>query len=184
VTRSPFLLAILGFLGCALCGGVAAQDDHGRGQGRGEARGEAHANAPGGGRGGPAGGFERAAPMRLSPAPDRREPGGYGYPAPRYAQQPAYAPPRYAAPPPRRQYENGSGWSQTREAPPGAYPGRSAPLSGVIESLRRRSPGRELDASLDMADGRPVYRVLWLTERGRRMDFLVDAETGAILSGR
>ena len=129
--------------------------------------------------------------MRLAPAPERREPGnwGYGYPPARYGQPPSsYAPPRYAAPLPRRPYEPGGGWSQTREAPPGAYPGaypsRSAPLSGVIESLRRRSPGRELDAALDMVDGRPVYRVVWLTEHGRRMDYLVDAETGAILSGR
>lgn len=173
---------MLGVLGCALCGGVAAQDGHGREQDRGDSRGGQPA--------GPASGPEHAAPMRSPPAPERREPGGYGYryPAPRYAPPPNLAPPRYAVPPPRRGYDAGSGWGQTREAPPGAvpraYPGHSAPLSGVIESLRRRSPGRELDAALDMADGRPVYRVLWLTERGRRMDFLVDAETGAILSGR
>jgi hypothetical protein len=163
---------MLGAIGCSLSGGVLAQE--GRGHDHGRDREDAR------------GGFERAAPMRLGPAPERREPGGYGYgePPPRYVQPSPYAPPRYPAPPPRRTYENGSGWGRTREAPPGAYPGRSAPLSGVIASLRRRSPGRELDAAMDVMDGRPVYRVLWLTEHGRRMDYLVDAETGAIISER
>ena len=111
---------------------------------------------------------------------------GYGYPYPpqRYAPAPAYAPPRYSAPPPRRSYESEGGWGATRQAPPGAYTGHAAPLSGVIETLRRRTPGRELDAAVDFVDGRPVYRVEWLTARGRRMDYLVDAESGAILSGR
>ena len=185
MTRTPILLAVLGVLACALCGGVAAQDRHGREQGRGGG-GEARSYAPGGGRPGPAIGFERAPPMRLAPAPERREPGvyGYGYPPPRYAPAPAYEAPRYAAPPPRRPYETGAGWGQTREAPPGYYTGRPAPLSGVIESIRRRSPGRELDAAVTMIEGRPAYRVVWLTARGRRMDYLVDAETGAILSER
>jgi uncharacterized membrane protein YkoI len=59
-----------------------------------------------------------------------------------------------------------------------------ASLGFVIESIRRRSPGRQLDADVDFMDGRPVYRVRWLTVHGRRMDYLVDAETGVILSGR
>ena len=32
-------------------------------------------------------------------------------------------------------------------------------------------------------DGRPVYRVFWLTVHGRRVDYLVDAQTGVILNG-
>jgi uncharacterized membrane protein YkoI len=59
-----------------------------------------------------------------------------------------------------------------------------ASLGWVIEGIRRQSPGRELDANVDYMDGRAVYRVRWLTARGRRMDYIVDAETGAILSGR
>jgi uncharacterized membrane protein YkoI len=59
-----------------------------------------------------------------------------------------------------------------------------ASLGWVIESIRRLSPGRQLDANVDYMDGRPVYRVRWLTVHGRRMDYLVDAETGVILSGR
>ncbi len=30
---------------------------------------------------------------------------------------------------------------------------------------------------------RPIYRVRWMTHNGRRMDYLIDAATGAILSG-
>ena len=59
-----------------------------------------------------------------------------------------------------------------------------ASLSWVIESIRRRSPGRQLDTDLAYMDGRPIYRVRWLTAHGRRMDYLVDAETGVILNGR
>jgi uncharacterized membrane protein YkoI len=59
-----------------------------------------------------------------------------------------------------------------------------ASLGWVIESIQRRSPGRQLDADVAYMDGRPVYRVRWLTVHGRRMDYLVDAETGVIISGR
>jgi uncharacterized membrane protein YkoI len=30
---------------------------------------------------------------------------------------------------------------------------------------------------------RPVYRVRWITTDGRRIDFIIDAVNGAILSG-
>ena len=40
-------------------------------------------------------------------------------------------------------------------------------------------PGRVLDAGLE---GRN-YRVRWATADGRRIDFIVDAETGQIISG-
>jgi uncharacterized membrane protein YkoI len=59
-----------------------------------------------------------------------------------------------------------------------------ASLGWVIEGIRRRSPGRQLDAQVAYIDGRPVYRVRWLTEHGRRTDYIVDAETGVILNGR
>jgi uncharacterized membrane protein YkoI len=59
-----------------------------------------------------------------------------------------------------------------------------APLTRIIATIQRRTPGRELDAEVEMIDSRPVYRVLWITVTGRRMDFMVDAATGAILSGR
>ena len=67
---------------------------------------------------------------------------------------------------------------------PGPRRGRIAPLGSVIESMQRRAPGRELDADLFFMDGRQVYRILWVTAHGRRMDVIVDAETGALLSER
>jgi uncharacterized membrane protein YkoI len=54
----------------------------------------------------------------------------------------------------------------------------------VIEQIQHRSPGRELDAEFVSLNGRAVYRVLWLTAHGRRVDYLVDAATGAILGGQ
>jgi uncharacterized membrane protein YkoI len=59
-----------------------------------------------------------------------------------------------------------------------------ASLGWVIERIQHRSPGRQLDAEIDYLGGRPVYRVLWVTAQGRRVDYLVDAATGVILSGR
>ena len=59
-----------------------------------------------------------------------------------------------------------------------------APLGRVIEGIRRRIPGRQLDAGIEYRGERPVYRVRWVTAHGRRVDYIVDAATGAILSGR
>jgi uncharacterized membrane protein YkoI len=55
-------------------------------------------------------------------------------------------------------------------------------LAQVIEIIRRMTPGRQLDAGLEAGpDGRPVYRVRWAAMDGRRIDYLVDARSGAIL---
>ncbi len=60
--------------------------------------------------------------------------------------------------------------------------GRQVPLGQAIEAVRRRAPGRELDAGLETGpNGRPVYRVRWAGQDGRRQDYLVDAGTGAVL---
>ncbi len=158
--------AIVGALAC-LTGGAADAQDGGR---------RLHGHEDG--RGGPQG-YEA---YRAGPPPGRREPGGaaWGYPPP------LYSPPRYPSPPPRRPAQAAPGW---RGAPQdtvgmGLRGGRVASLGWVIETIERRSPGRELDAVVEYMDGRPVYRVLWITTRGRRMDYLVDAETGAIIFGR
>jgi uncharacterized membrane protein YkoI len=50
-----------------------------------------------------------------------------------------------------------------------------------MEQIRRRTPGRPLDAGMEQSGGRAVYRVRWAAEDGRRIDYIVDAETGAIL---
>jgi hypothetical protein len=126
------------------------------------------------------GGYASSRPFSR-PAGDRRAPGealyGYAPPAP-------YAPPRYAAPPPRRPFVAIPGWREAPEQIPRPNGRRMAPLGGVIQSIQRLTPGRQLDAEVGYLGGRPVYRVLWVTVRGRRMDYVVDAESGVILSGR
>ena len=136
------------------------------------------------------GGESRGPPQ--PPRDPRGSPYGYGSPyggPPRYAPPPP--PPSYGAPPLRRPYDAPPGWRGAAREPPGVARGPEgmgrppmASLGWVIEGIRRQSPGRELDANVDYMDGRAVYRVRWLTARGRRMDYIVDAETGAILSGR
>ena len=51
-----------------------------------------------------------------------------------------------------------------------------------MANIRRGTPGRLLDAGLEPGpDGRPAYRVRWAATGGRRIDFIVDAATGAII---
>ncbi|MDR3513233.1 MAG: PepSY domain-containing protein [Caulobacteraceae bacterium] len=77
----------------------------------------------------------------------------------------------------------GADWgAQQDEARAGVRQGRYVPLARVIEEIRRRTPGQQLDAGLEQAQGRPVYRVRWAAANGRRIDYIVDARTGAILS--
>jgi len=77
----------------------------------------------------------------------------------------------------------GSGWrpdaqNQARDA---VRRGRNVPLAGVLRELQRRTPGRHLDAGLELQGGRQLYRVRWVTLDGRRIDYIVDAQTGAVL---
>jgi Peptidase propeptide and YPEB domain len=65
---------------------------------------------------------------------------------------------------------------------PYARPGGRVSLDGVISQMHHRFPGgRMLDAGVENRDGREVYRVRWATGDGRRVDYLVDAQTGAIV---
>jgi len=78
----------------------------------------------------------------------------------------------------------GAQWRQQQdEAQFGVNEGRLAPLGRVIESIGRRTPGRQLDAGIEHLGGRPVYRVRWMSHDGRRIDYIVDAATGTIISG-
>jgi uncharacterized membrane protein YkoI len=79
----------------------------------------------------------------------------------------------------------GAGWRQQQdEAQRGVRQGRNLPLAQVIQMVQQRAPGRLLDAGLEQGPGgRSVYRVRWATEDGRRIDFIVDAQSGQILSG-
>jgi uncharacterized membrane protein YkoI len=74
----------------------------------------------------------------------------------------------------------GADWrAQSDQARGGVQSGRLVPLARVIDMIGRRVPGRVLDAGLE---GRN-WRVRWAAADGRRIDFIVDAETGQILSG-
>lgn len=129
------------------------------------------------------GGGQRDAPLGYArgyqAAPPAYPGRGYGgYPPARYPPGPAYAPGGYGAP------VRGA-WRQQEEfLRQGVRQGQLAPLGSVIQNLRRITPGRQLDANLEYMGARPVYRVRWMTANGRRVDYFVDASTGAILSGR
>jgi hypothetical protein len=167
------------------------RDEGGRG---GEGRGRGDQGERGGYRGQP-----------YAPAPR-----GYAYPAPAppnyapppgYAPRQGYAPPQNYAPPPQayapppayaqqRPYNYapapnslGSGWRpQQPDARRGVREGTMAPLGQVMDNIRRTTPGRMLDAGVEPGpDGRPTYRVRWAATGGRRIDFIVDAATGAII---
>jgi hypothetical protein len=114
-------------------------------------------------------------------------PRGYAYPAPPtypYPQRsapPAYAPPTYPYPqrsappayaPPPRPYNY-------TPAPPSRA---NAPLGQAMANIRRVMPGRILNAWTEAGpDGRPTYHVRWAAQGGKRVDFIVDAATGAII---
>jgi len=86
-----------------------------------------------------------------------------------------------AQPPPN---SLGADWRlQQDEARQGVRDHHLMPLGRVIEQIRIRTPGRQLDAGLEYQGERPIYRVRWMTKDGRRIDYLIDAVTGAILSG-
>jgi len=148
-----------------------AEPGHGHGGGGWRGGGGPRGAPYGGGRwsGGPGG------PGGPAPAPEGRW--GGGYPA---------APesgPYYAAPPRMRggyPYYRG----EQDEAREGVRSGAMMRLGEVLRRLQRSHPGKELDTQLEQGpNGRPVYRVIWAGANGRRSDFLVDAQTGAILPG-
>ncbi|MDO9472110.1 MAG: PepSY domain-containing protein [Caulobacter sp.] len=85
-------------------------------------------------------------------------------------------------PPGRGGNSLGDGWSpRESEARDGVRGGRLVSLETVIRSIARSNPGQLLDAGLENRGGRPVYRVRWQTNDGRRIDFIVDATTGQII---
>jgi hypothetical protein len=75
------------------------------------------------------------------------------------------------------------GWrEQQDEVRRAVREGRHISLGQAIEAVRRRAPGRELDAGLEPGpDGRQVYRLRWAGQNGRRTDYMVDAATGRII---
>ena len=76
----------------------------------------------------------------------------------------------------------GADWStQQDEARAGVRQGRYIPLSRAIQIVRQRTPGQQLDAGIEQWNGRAVYRIRWAATGGRRIDYIVDAVSGAIL---
>jgi Peptidase propeptide and YPEB domain len=138
----------------------------------------------GGGRGGFHGGRPAFGPPRgYAPGGPWRRPGGYPgpYPPPADRWPAGAAPPSYAGR--RAPGSLDSDWrEQQDEVRRAVREGRHIPLSQAIETVRRRAPGRELDAGLEPGpDGRAVYRLRWAGQNGRRTDYLVDATTGRII---
>lgn len=60
--------------------------------------------------------------------------------------------------------------------------GRQAPLAQVIAMIGARTPGRQLNTTQGDFNGRSAYFVQWQTTDGRVIIFIVDAQSGAILS--
>lgn len=60
--------------------------------------------------------------------------------------------------------------------------GRQVPLSAVIANIAARTPGRQLNTTQGDAGGRPAYFVQWQTNDGRVIIFVVDAQSGQIIS--
>jgi len=59
---------------------------------------------------------------------------------------------------------------------------RVIPLERIIEQINRRTPGQLLGAAAPTFEGgRMIYRILW-DSRGRQMEYVVDASSGAILA--
>jgi hypothetical protein len=75
------------------------------------------------------------------------------------------------------------GWrAQQDQLREGRREGQFVGLGRAIQSVRQRSPGRQLDANIEDWNGRTAYRVRWAGANGRRIDYIVDARTGEILS--
>ena len=191
-TRS--LAILLAVLGLYLSAVQASAQPRGRGWGFGGARyGFPRAAAPGFG-----GGYGRGYGRGFGSPYGRRfgmPPPGYGrgYPGGYPASPPAYTPPPRApyVRSPRPPYGSapygggafGGDWRDQQNAVrQSVREGRTIPLGRAIQAVRQRVPGRELDAGLEAGpNGRPVYRVRWAGQDGRRQDYMVDAGTGAVL---
>ena len=99
----------------------------------------------------------------------------------------AAQPPEPPPPPPPAHGQNslGADWRQQQdEARQLRRQRQIMPLEGVLQQLRRRTPGRQLDAGLEYQGDRAIYRVRWMTADGRRIDYMIDAATGQVLSGQ
>jgi uncharacterized membrane protein YkoI len=77
------------------------------------------------------------------------------------------------------------GWGHSfspAEARDAVKGGRAIPLSQVFDQLRGRHGGYQLSAELvSTGNGQSEYRIDWMTADGRKLRFVVDAQSGQIL---
>jgi uncharacterized membrane protein YkoI len=80
------------------------------------------------------------------------------------------------------------GWGDTfspNQARDAVRDGKTVPLSRIFQMLKREYGGYQLGADLvSKQGGGAEYHVDWMTEDGRKMRFVVDAQSGAIISRR
>ncbi len=173
-SAAPRLIALLGLLSLASCPAAAQPRAHG-----------SHADP------------SRAPPHAAYPPsvyPGAPYPWAYG------GARTVY-PPGAVGPPPRANYGErpyppapagygraagpgfGGDWrAEQNEVRRAVRDGRHVPLSQAIAAVRRQSPGHVLDAGMEGGpEGRTLYRLRWATNDGRRIDYLVDAATGAVV---
>ena len=74
------------------------------------------------------------------------------------------------------------GRGEQDQARDGVRAGRQVPLSAVLAQISARTPGRHLNTNMGDAGGRPAYFVQWQMPDGRVVMFVVDAESGRIIS--
>lgn len=55
-------------------------------------------------------------------------------------------------------------------------------LKSIFKSLKSRHGGHQIDANLFNKSGKQVYVIDWITGRGERIRFDVDAKSGRVLS--
>jgi len=110
-------------------------------------------------------------------------PGPYGPPPPRAVYPGRPYPPAYTPASPPYGAGFGGDWrAQQDEVRRAVRDGRHVPLSQAIAAVRLRTPGHVLDAGMEPGpEGRTLYRLRWATNDGRRIDYLVDAATGAVV---
>ena len=63
--------------------------------------------------------------------------------------------------------------------------GDIVPLKDIFTRLEREFGGYQLDAELfSTADGGSEYRIVWMSDEGRRLQIVVNAQTGRVESVR
>ena len=60
--------------------------------------------------------------------------------------------------------------------------GDVVPLRDIFRRLKQQHGGYQIDANLFNRGGGQVYEIDWMTEKGERVRFTVDAKSGRVLS--